>query len=511
MKLDTSYRWIFPLMMAVTIPLWFSSFPLKMPFDWDDVLFEGLYLGTAVVAFLFIMRLDIKVLEIGWGIFVYGLLIDFLDEFTKEPDLVSTDIEGLLTSAGLVLVAVGIYFSQKRLRNGLEKSRQAEEALKFEREKLRLLYDNHPDAVVVLDRHFRVVYANQQAEDIGGVSLSEIKGRKCHEAIIGSPSVCDGCMVEKVVREKKAKHRIKHEVTATGKENWLSQLWYPVFDMEGEVDSVVEIARDITDMKRAEGEIKKYTSQLEDVNRLKELFTDILRHDLANPIMVADMYLHTLMDDYAYPEIGPMLETIDESLEKAMDLIESAGKFSKLETIEEVEIGELDIKGVIEKVVENLASVAAEVGMEIENHVATSMPLMANYIIEEVFTNLISNAIKYAHEGRKILINAKDMADSWRIEITDFGEGIKDEDKEAIFERFQRKEKGAIRGTGLGLAIAKRIVELHGGRIWVEDNTIEYCDEQGRTRKKKQGSIFYVSLPKDRTSTTNEGKGRKGQ
>ncbi len=67
--------------------------------------------------------------------------------------------------------------------------------------------------------------------------------------------------------------------------------------------------------------------------------------------------------------------------------------------------------------------------------------------------------------------------------MKDWGYGIKDEDKEKLFTRFQRMDKKGVRGTGLGLAIVKRIVELHEGRVWVEDNL-------------EGGSIFYVEIPK---------------
>ena len=76
-----------------------------------------------------------------------------------------------------------------------------------------------------------------------------------------------------------------------------------------------------------------------------------------------------------------------------------------------------------------------------------------------------------------------DEGDSWRVYLKDFGPGIPDSDKEKIFTRFQRLEKESVQGTGLGLAIAWRLVKLHEGRIWVEDNP-------------EGGSTFFVSLPK---------------
>jgi two-component system phosphate regulon sensor histidine kinase PhoR len=102
-----------------------------------------------------------------------------------------------------------------------------------------------------------------------------------------------------------------------------------------------------------------------------------------------------------------------------------------------------------------------------------------------VFANLLSNAIKYARDGRKVIIEVEDDGENYIIRVKDFGEGVPDEFKEIIFERFKRKEKRGVKGTGLGLAIVKRIVEIHGGEVWVEDNS-------------PKGAVFVVKLPKQR-------------
>jgi signal transduction histidine kinase len=104
-------------------------------------------------------------------------------------------------------------------------------------------------------------------------------------------------------------------------------------------------------------------------------------------------------------------------------------------------------------------------------------------MISDVFENLVSNAIKYGRPGGVIRIDVRDGGDRWRVEVADTGDGIADADKEKLFTRFERLRKEGVKGTGLGLAIAKRIVDLHGGSIWVEDNP-------------GGGAVFCVALPK---------------
>jgi len=172
------------------------------------------------------------------------------------------------------------------------------------------------------------------------------------------------------------------------------------------------------------------------------------------------------------------------SADKLIEIIENASTLSRLESAEELEKESLDLKEVISNVIEDTKFLFDAAGMRVENRIAGRMPLKANPVIEEVFLNLLSNAVKYDDEGEKVVIEALEEDESIMVMVKDYGTGIPDEDKAGIFDRFTRGEKAGVRGTGLGLAIVKRIVELHRGRVWVEDNS-------------GGGSIFYVVIPKN--------------
>jgi PAS domain S-box-containing protein len=182
--------------------------------------------------------------------------------------------------------------TNKQLRQEIKERKRAEKELIFEREKLRKIYENSPDAVVVLDKECKILYANKIAEKISGVTVSEMKGKKCYETITGLDTFCDGCMVETVIKEKKSKNRIKHEVTAKGKENWLWQFWYPVLNTEGEIDCIVEIAKNISELKKAEESLQNALTEvkllknrlqaeniyLQDEIKLEHNFEEIISH-----------------------------------------------------------------------------------------------------------------------------------------------------------------------------------------------------------------------------------------
>lgn len=164
-------------------------------------------------------------------------------------------------------------------------------------------------------------------------------------------------------------------------------------------------------------------------------------------------------------------------------MTESASKLAKIESMEKIEFQRQDLNAILKKVIESFEPVFKEKGMQVEYSVKGEYPARVNPVIEEVFLNLISNAIKYSPEKSRIVVGIEDANDSWLVMVKDHGEGVPDEYKEAIFERFKRADRMGVKGSGLGLAIVRQIVELHRGRVWVEDNP-------------EGGSVFYVTLPK---------------
>ncbi|HWR26357.1 MAG TPA: PAS domain S-box protein [candidate division Zixibacteria bacterium] len=239
---------------------------------------------------------------------------------------------------------------------------------------------------------------------------------------------------------------------------------------------------DITERKRVEEAIKKYAGELEESNSMKELFIDIMHHDLMNHLATASGFIELLKEDETQPQKKSYIETVERSLARATELIDSATKFSRIERLESLEFVDMDLKGKIEEVIENLRPLASKAGVYIENNVTRSMPIRANNIIGEVFASLIMSVIKYARGSKRIIVNSEEGDVFWKIRIID-REGLKDTDKTMIFNMLCGMEKDVVKGLGLDLAIARRIVRLHRGGIGVEDI-------------RDGGSVFIVELPK---------------
>ena len=273
-------------------------------------------------------------------------------------------------------------------------------------------------------------------------------------------------------------------ITKFGDVRWVESKNLIQRDEDSVVTHYQGIVLDITERKRAE-KLSRVNEELKSMDRMKDLFTDIMRHDLLNPAGVIKGFTEVLLEMEEDARKIRALQTIERNNKKLIDMIEFSAKLAKLENIEQLEFQRVDIGSILYEVAEIFSPQLEKKDISLDLLLDGEYPARANPIIEEVFSNLLSNAIKYSPEGNSIIIDVLDAADHWKVGVADFGGGIADGDKPFIFERFKRAEKGGIKGSGIGLAIVKRIVELHDGDVGVEDNP------------RGQGSVFWVTIKKD--------------
>jgi len=115
--------------VAVTIIVWFAAFPIETKFDQNDILFESIYLIVSFVCYYLIVKLDIKLLQWGWAMLCYALVVDLLDEFTKEPEFWGTIFQGTIESLGIILVAFGFHHSLRKTQSELQDAQSARNEL----------------------------------------------------------------------------------------------------------------------------------------------------------------------------------------------------------------------------------------------------------------------------------------------------------------------------------------------------------------------------------------------
>ncbi len=231
-------------------------------------------------------------------------------------------------------------------------------------------------------------------------------------------------------------------------------------------------------------DVEEARTDLEKSNRLKDLFMDIMRHDLLNPAGVVQMNSQLALSEEKDVKKRKPLESIERNSKRMVRMIENASILAKLESGEKIEFTEEDLGVMLKGSVDELSERSKERGIKVKVVAGGKFLAVVNPLIQNIFSNFIANAIKYGPEKAEIIAGIKERdSDNWVVYVEDRGQGIPNKDKKTIFERFSRLEKGAVKGTGLGLAISKKIIGAHGGKIWVAD-------------RKGKGSIFYALIPK---------------
>lgn len=219
-------------------------------------------------------------------------------------------------------------------------------------------------------------------------------------------------------------------------------------------------AKAMDNLRHAHGELDLLLRQ-------KQVYMDILSHDLKNPLAVARGRVE--MIGIKHVELADKLAPIEQSLDRVTKIIDEAVLYSKLERQTDLDRPIADITPLAQDAVHSLAPLAAQRGIELKCSAPANVPWRVNHILVRAIENLLSNAIKWSPERGTVTVVVEPAAEACRIRIVDHGPGIPLEDRPRLFARFERADRTGVKGTGLGLAIAKRVVDMHGGSIRIED------------------------------------------
>lgn len=228
-------------------------------------------------------------------------------------------------------------------------------------------------------------------------------------------------------------------------------------------------------------------------------FLSVVAHDLQSPLVATQSLLSYIVDGYTgeitYGQKDLMqrgIIRIDGLLTLITDLLDipriEGGQLSR-------EMREISLNDVVKQATDGLDNLARQKGLTLKVELPESSPKVfaSNRRLQQVVTNLTSNAINYTREGT-VLVRAADGDNEVRIEVIDTGIGIPPDELPRLFDDFYRGSNAGVKGTGLGLSISKRIVEAHGGRVWAESPAAETG----------QGSKFTFTIPKNRADVAQK-------
>ncbi len=252
----------------------------------------------------------------------------------------------------------------------------------------------------------------------------------------------------------------------------------------------IENARLFYELKAHAEELRRAYEELQEADRLKDEIVQNVSHELRTPLTFIKGYVDLLLDG----SMGPLTEAQREAMEI---IAEKTNLLSRLVgdivTLQRIERGTLrfeavDVVALARVSVQSFQLTASQAGLEfiLEDPGAPVIVWGDRERLSQVLDNLLHNAVKFSPNGGRITVRVQDLEDRVQVSVQDTGIGIPSDKLERIFERFYQVDGSTKRrfgGMGLGLAIVKRIVEAHGGQVWVES-------ELGK------GSTFYFTIPK---------------
>jgi PAS domain S-box-containing protein len=341
--------------------------------------------------------------------------------------------------------------------------RSAYEVLAEDHRRLAAAIEASRDPIWVSDAAGRVVLVNRELERLTRRGRAELLGQSCRY-LLGTPlsaasTRCEnGCpFADRAGRSGGIEVCLP---AAAGGEVWAELSYGRIRGSAGQVEGTVHILHDLTERKALE--------------RLKDEFISLISHELRTPLNHIKGFATTLLQtdvEWDADSRRDFLESIDREADRLAHLIGQVLNMSRLDA------GHLPVQkrrcsayDLVDSALRRAQKLTA--GRPLDLHLAADLPALDvdDREIELVLINLIENAVKYSRSGMPITVCAELCDGQLVLTVSDTGIGIAAEHHERIFERFYRVDGTGRRapGAGLGLAICKRIVELHGGRIWVE-------------------------------------------
>lgn len=349
--------------------------------------------------------------------------------------------------------------------------RQQQQAIALAQAQQRAVFDSMIEGVLLLDPNGKIQLVNRSLTRL--LSLNGDVTGKSLEETFRWPGLQE--LMERVASEKRV---IDSELEFSGPTfRWFQINGAAYVDQKGQPQGTLLVFHDMTRLKQLENTRKEFVANVS--------------HELRTPLSMIKGYVETLLegakDDPA--QAGRFLQIIDKHADRLTYLIEDLLTISKLESGQIVmNLQRVNLRELAQRVGDDLRSRAEEKKITVEISLSSEFSVQADVDrLQQVFFNLVENAIKYGQSQGHVCIGAQAREEGQiEIWIRDDGPGIPSDAQDRVFERFFRIDKARSRetgGTGLGLAIVKHIVQAHGGKVWLES-------ELGR------GSTFFFRLPK---------------
>jgi PAS domain S-box-containing protein len=375
---------------------------------------------------------------------------------------------------------------------------------------LAAIIDSSDDAIISKTLEGIIRSWNAGAQRIFGYTADEAIGRPVLMLLPPDRSGEEAGILARLRAGERVDHFETVRVTKDGRHIDISLTVSPVKDSRGRIIGASKVARDITQQKQAERDLKiakaladkavgekdalleserHARSEVERAGRLKDEFLANLSHELRTPLNAILGWSQILRNNPSPEDVAQGMETIERNARAQVQIIEDLLDMSRIISGKvRLEVQRVDTTTLVRGAVESVKPAAEARGVRIQTVLdAFAGPVSGDpNRLQQIFWNLLTNAIKFTPKGGRIHVVLERVNSHLEVSVTDTGEGIGAEFLPYVFERFRQAEGGTTRrhgGLGLGLAIVKQLVELHGGTVRAKS------DGPGL------GSTFIVMLP----------------
>ena len=342
------------------------------------------------------------------------------------------------------------------------------------KQKYRNLFEDIYDAIVIVNQDGIMVDCNTAAQGLIGYPKEELRKLSIKDIVHPKDQKLSEAYLQKLITDGYYSDYQGRIITKNGSTKYIQVNSNAIYE-NGKMIGSRDIIRDITQLKKDEENRNQLFIQLAEVNKELKDFAYIVSHDLKAPLRAIKNISTWLSEDYGdkIDDLGKQqLQLLVNRVNRMHQFINGIFEYTKLGRIRETK----EIVA-IEEVIQN-ANLMLNLKEDVQISILKKLPEIycEKIKIEQVFQNLITNAVKYNDKDFcKIEIDYEDLASHHLIKIKDNGKGIEEKNFERIFQIFQTlQSKDDFESTGIGLSIVKRIVQLHGGEIEVKSKLGEY-------------------------------------
>ncbi|MDN7012427.1 PAS domain S-box protein [Methanoculleus sp. FWC-SCC3] len=373
------------------------------------------------------------------------------------------NIVGYFSADGELLEVQGyVYDDSERKR--------AEDALRESEERFRAVLENSLDAAYRRNLQAdRYDYVSPTIEEILGFTPEEMAVMNLEEVMERvHPDDRPAVKAELNTAASSGRGLLVYRFRAkNGEYRWLEDHLMVIRDPGGRPLYRGGSIRDVTGRKEAETELARVHRDLTSAHREANLYLDILTHDIGNTENVSNLYADLLVDSVKGEAAG-YAANLKRSIAKSVEILGLVSKIRRIHAGSPA-LRPTDLDAVILAEVDHFPAVSI-------HYEGTSRKIVADDLLCEVFTNLIGNAVKHGGPGVAVTVRVEAAEEGFvRVTVADTGRGVPDDQKEEIFHRYEKQQRGV--GEGLGLYLVQILIDRYGGRIWVEDRVPGHPEE----------------------------------